>query len=240
MIKNAMEYILNLGKPNITKIGDETYSDKELNRISFNPKASALEMTTLSSLVQYIKEGFDKRSSRMFVHIKSPTQVMFYSDLDQERRRECLVEVNAQVPEFRFNQFTDHEPFCINLQSKFIDDSSTDRALLLKFAGTVESGTVAEYGDDGVTQKATVKTGIASKGEAIVPSPVTLIPFRTFVEIAQPQSKFIFRMKQDKYDGIQCALFEADGGAWKLDAMNNIKDFLTRELKGIEGITIIS
>lgn len=44
----------------------------------------------------------------------------------------------------------------------------------VKFAGTVESGTLAEYGDDGVTQKATVKTGIASKGDAIVPNPVKL------------------------------------------------------------------
>lgn len=240
MIKNAMEFILGLGKPNITTIGNETYSDKDLNRISYNPKASTLEMTTLSSLVEYIKEGFDEISTKMIVHIKSPTQVLFYSVLDHERRREYLVEVNAQVPEFKFNQFVDHEPFCINLQSKFIDDSNTDRALLLKFAGTVESGTVAEYGDDGITQKATVKTGIASKGEAIVPSPVNLSPFRTFVEVEQPQSKFIFRMQQGKYEGIQCALFEADGGAWKLDAMNNIKDFLTEELKGIEGITIIS
>ena len=85
----------------------------------------------------------------------------------------------------------------IYLQSKFLD--STDRALLLKFAGTVEAGSIAEYGDDGVSQKATVKTGIASKGDALVPSPVSLVPFRTFVEVQQPVSSFVLRMKQDKY-----------------------------------------
>jgi len=176
----------------------------------------------------------------MIIHVQSPTKVQMYSELDYERKREYMVEVNASVPEFRFNQFTDHEPFCINLQSKFIDAAETDRALLLKFAGTVESGTVAEYGDDGVTQKATVKTGIASKGEAIVPNPVLLQPYRTFVEVDQPYSQFIFRMKQDKYDGIQCALFEADGGAWKISAMAAIKAYLEEQLEGIEGFIVIS
>ena len=240
MIKNALEYIIGLKTPNIQEIGGQTYSDKELERISYNPKAASIGMSTLSSLIDYIKANIDEMAERMIVHVKSPTQVLFYSQLDSERKREVLVEVNAHVPEFRFNQFTDHEEFCINLQSKFINNSDTDRVLLLKFAGTVEAGTVAEYGDDGVTQKATVKTGIASKGEAVVPSPVNLMPYRTFVEVEQPQSQFIFRMKQEKYDGIQCALFEADGGAWKIDAMNEIKAYLEENLKGIEGITIIS
>ncbi len=240
MIKNALEYIIGLNEPEILHIGSETYSDKQLHRISHNPKAAAIEMTTLSSLIDYIKSNVDTMADKMIVHIQSPTMIQFYSKLDKDRKREYVVEVNAQVPEFRFNQFFDHESFCINLQSKFIDETDTDRALLLKFAGTVESGTVAEYGDDGVTQKATVKTGIASKGEAVVPSPVTLKPFRTFVEVDQPLSKFIFRMQQDKYDGVQCALFEADGGAWKIEAMKSIKKYLETELADVEGLTIIS
>lgn len=218
----------------------ETYSDRPLHRISYNPKAEPIEMNTLSSLVDYIKSKIDESGNDMIIHVKSPTHIEMYSQLDMERKREFMVNVNANVPNFRFNQFTDHESFCINLQSKFIDEPKTDRALLLKVAGTVESGTVSEYGDDGVTQKATVKTGIASKGEAIVPSPVTLKPFRTFVEVDQPLSQFIFRMKQDKYDGIQCALFEADGGAWEIESMNAIRAYLEAQLEGIEGYIIIS
>ena len=40
-------------------------------------------------------------------------------------------------------------------------------------AATVKDGTVAQYGDDGVTQKATVKTGLTSKADAVVPNPVS-------------------------------------------------------------------
>lgn len=240
MLEKAIKYIVGMAEPHFKEHEGYLYSDKSLTRIDYNPKASKIEMNTLSSLVDYIKANVDEMSGKMIIHVQSPTKVQMYSELDYERKREYMVEVNASVPDFRFNQFTDHEPFCINLQSKFINEPSTDRALLLKFAGTVEAGTVAEYGDDGVTQKATVKTGIASKGEAIVPNPVSLQPYRTFTEVDQPFSQFIFRMKQDKYDGIQCALFEADGGAWKIEAMREIKAYLEEQLSGIEGFIIIS
>lgn len=240
MIKEALKYIIEMSQPEIKVIDGQTYSDKSLHRINHNPKAVPIEMNTLTSLVDYIKADIDEMQGEMIIHVESPTKVSMYSELDGDRVREEVVRVYAQVPEFRFNRFIDHEEFCINVQSKFIDDITTDRALLLKFAGTVEAGTVSQYGDDGVTQKATVKTGIASKDDAIVPSPATLRPFRTFVEVEQPESQFIFRMQQDKYDGIQCALFEADGGAWKHQAMDNIKEYLQKELDGIEGFIVIS
>ena len=120
-------------------------------------------------------------------------------------------------------------------QSKFED--TENRALLLKFAGTVEAGTVAEYGDDGVSQKAAIKTGIASKGEAIIPSPIKLKPYRTFLEVSQPESDFVFRMKESM--GVFCALFEADGGAWKMDAMEYIKWYLEDRLPE-EQLTVIA
>lgn len=241
MIKEALKYIVALSCPTIEKIGDETYSDKPLNRISYVPRAKSIEMNTLSSMIDYIKSGVDSFSDPMIIHVQSPTRVAMYSALDCEREREYVVEVNAQIPRFAFDQFQDHESFCIGVQAKCVDDPNTDKALLLKFAGTVEAGSVSEYGDDGVSQKATVKTGIASKGEALVPSPARLKPYRTFVEVEQPISSFIFRMKEDKYSkGIQCALFEADGGAWKIGAMEAIKAYLVKALEGFDNFTVIS
>ncbi len=198
-------------------------------------------MHTLTSLVDYIKAKIDDMSEMMIIDVRSPEEVALYSRLDDNRDRETLVVVKARIPSFPFDSFMDQERFTINLQSKFIDDPATDRALILKFAGTVEAGTVAEYGDDGVTQKATVKTGIASKGDAIVPNPVKLRPYRTFLEVEQPASEFIFRMKQDKYDGINCAIFEADGGAWQMAATKAIKEYLQFELEDFKDqFTVIS
>ena len=241
MIKEALQYIVGLSEANIQSINGSQYSDKDLHRIDeYIPKADAIKMHTLSSLVDYIKSGADILADRMIIQVVSPEEVRLFSNLDGNRDRETIAVVSALVPSFTYERFVDHETFCISVQSKFLDDPETNKALLLKFAGTVEQGTVADYGDDGITQKATVRTGIASKTDAVVPNPVKLRPYRTFVEVEQPVSEFIFRMKQDKYDGISCAIFEADGGAWKNVAMKNIKNYLEFELAEFDGITIIS
>ena len=234
MIKDALKYLVGLGEAKVMEVElpdgtFQTYSDKPLNRlIKHIPMAEKIEMNTLSSLVEYIKANIDTMADKMIIQVESPTRVNLFSMLNEEREREYLVRVDALIPSFNYGSFIDHEQFCINVQSKFIDDPSTDKALLLKFAGTVEQGSVAEYGDDGVTQKATVKNGIASKTDAVVPNPVKLRPYRTFIEVEQPVSEFIFRMKQDR--GILCAIFEADGGAWKITAMKKIKEHLQFEL----------
>ena len=54
---------------------------------------------------------------------------------------------------------------------------------------------------------------------------VTLKPFRTFREIEQPESEFILRYQNR--NGIEAALFEGDGGCWKLDAILRIKEWLS-------------
>ena len=238
MIKEALEYIVGLKKPEILEIGGQTYSDKSLQRVSYIPEASPLMVSTLTSFVEYIKSEVDSMAEKMIVHVVSPTRVCLMSQLNEDRGREYLISAEAEIPSFRYGQYMGHENFLIALQSQFIPGE--DRDLLLKFAGTVENGTVAQYGDDGVTQKATIKTGIASKGEAIVPSPVKLRPFRTFIEVEQPESAFIFRMRQNERDGVECALFEADGGAWKNAAMKNIKEYLQYELAEFPHFTAIS
>lgn len=239
MIKEALAYVVGLKKPEIMDINGETYSDKPLNRIVHNPKASKIEMTTLTSLVEYIKARIDVMDDKMIIHVVSPTIVRLYSQLDFDREREHIVTVNAQLPDFTYGRYMGHESFIIALQSKFIGND--DRELLLKFAGTVENGTVAQYGDDGITQKATIKTGIASKGDAVVPNPVKLRPYRTFLEVEQPESSFIFRMRQDERSGVECAIFEADGGAWKNTAMKKIKEYLQFELAEMsQQFTVIS
>ncbi len=238
MIKEALEYIIGLKAPVVQEINGNVYSDKPLSRISYNPAVEKITMSTLSSLVKYIKEFRYEMAPRMIIHVHTPLSVSLYSQLDDDRKREVFAVVIGNVPDFRFDSFMNHEEFCIGLQSKFMP--CEDLSLLLKFAGTVESGSVAQYGDDGVTQKATIKTGLASKSDALVPSPVVLRPYRTFIEVEQPQSSFIFRMKQGVHDEVSCALFEADGGAWTIEAMRNVAEYLRAHLDSEEGITVIS
>lgn len=243
MIREALEYIVGLNKAQVIEITTrdgkmDKFSDKTLHRINPHiPMAdNAITMHTLTSLVDYIKGEVDSMSDKMIIDIVSPTEIKLYSALNEERDREYIAIVKARVPSFPFNQFIGNEEFNINMQSKFID--TYDKDLVMKFAGTVENGTIEQYKDDGVTQKATIKTGLASKDEAIVPNPVTLKPYRTFLEVDQQTSDFIFRMR-DNF-GVECAIFEADGGAWMMEATKLIKEYLTKELEGYSRFTIIS
>ena len=96
-------------------------------------------------------------------------------------------------------------------------------------AGNIQADTTANYSDDGTSQKTTIKSGIANNTDVIVPNPVILRPYRTFNEVEQPESAYVFRIK-DSERGPMFKLVEADGGIWKAAAMKKIKEFFEFEL----------
>lgn len=239
MIEKALKYIVGLREPKLQRIGENWFMDasKPVARMDSCLRADALKFSTLQSLVTYIKDNPDGLSGKLLVHVESPKRVRMLSVLDDDRKRECCVVVDADIPRFDFGEFIGAERFVIQMRSMFIPCNGNDHwERILQFAGTSEAGTLAQYGDDGVSQKVTIKTGITQKEDGIVPSPVILRPYRTFTEVEQPESEFIFRMKE--HEGIRCALFEADGGAWRKKAVDNIRNYLESELSGCNVLVI--
>lgn len=232
--KEALEYLMSLAKAEVFEVGGQQYSTKQLYGVK-QPKPAQLKTTTLTALVDYIKSGMDMKFSKLLIHVISPKEVVLYSELRNDEERECYMVCEALTPNnITFNRFIDTENFNIMLQSSFVENE--DRVILLKVTGCIQDKAVKEVGDDGVSQSVTVKTGVAKVSDVLVPNPVSLAPFRTFPEIYQPESKFIFRMQS----GPQAALFEADGGAWRNEAMILIKEYLGEQLKELENISIIS
>lgn len=56
-----------------------------------------------------------------------------------------------------------------------------------------------------------------------------LQPFRTFIEVAQPESEFLLRLNDDGCIG----LYPADGGVWKLEASRNVAGYFEKELEDL-------
>jgi len=57
------------------------------------------------------------------------------------------------------------------------------------------------------------------------------MPFRTFREVLQPASPFVLRVQAGAQGGLPTVgLFEADGGAWRLSAVEGIRGWLAHEL----------
>jgi hypothetical protein len=232
MIKEALQYVLSLGENKIEYVNGQSFSTHKLNHLA-DPVAEKLNVRSLSGLVEYLKSNFDTED-KLMVHVESPTEVIAFCELNGDRNREYLIKASAMVPQFRYEEWYDPETFNIKLQSVFVKNE--DRDVVLQVVGNIREEDVKTFGDNGVSQSVTAKIGVATVGQVEVPNPVLLAPYRTFVEVEQPESNFVFRMK----NGPRCSFFEADGGAWKLEAMRNVRKYLEDELKNeIESEKII-
>lgn len=234
--KEALEYLVRLGYEEEVLVETEKglFSKTRLERVKL-PQAETLTVSNLTSLIDYCKSNIDILSENLLIQVVSPKEVKLLTPLNIDRNREEIIRAAVILPDnVRYDQFIDTERFNIMLQSSFVDNK--DKQLLLKFTGLIRDEAVKDTGDDGISQKVTIKTGVASVGEAQVPNPVSLAPYRTFPEIEQPESKFIFRMKS----GPVAALFEADGGMWRNEAMERIKEYLFMNLQDMKNIKIIS
>lgn len=222
MIKEAIEYIVGLGNRETFTENGQTYVSGDV-RLLKEPLPADIEVSTLSALVEYAKSQFDGEE-RFLIHVVNPTKVRLLSTLNLDAERAVWVEAKALLPKINYGSFYDLESFNILLQSSFLDNE--DKKTLLKVVGNVKDEDVKNYGDDGTAQTVTAKTGVATVGDVVVPNPVELAPYRTFIDIDQPESDFVFRM----HNGPSCALFEADGGAWRIEAMTLIKKYLSENL----------
>lgn len=223
MIKEALQYIAGLANQKTMEINGQQYSNQQLSLIR-QPIPSALTVRSLSGFVDYLKSECDAPGALM-VHVESPTKVTAFCGFNDDYNRKTYIEAEALLPTIRFGAWTDVEEFNIQLQSLFHPNDT--RANLLKVVGNIKEEAVQSLGDDGVSQQVTAKTGVATVATVPVPNPATLLPYRTFIEVQQPESLFVFRMKNGPY----AALFEADGGAWKVEAMDTIKEYLQVSLK---------
>lgn len=231
-IKDAIKYLVDLGeeaaKPEVIEIAGKTYCTKSMTRYGKEEMAVPLTACSLSSLLEYLNNSKEELRDHMIIHVESPTHVRLISGLTKERNRECLFEVKTNPNGFSFDRYYDQENFIINMQTAF--EQTNETALILKVSGNVENKTVANYGDDGTSQKATISKGIAGREDVIVPNPVSLRPYRTFLEVEQPESKFIFRIREDGSGAPEFKLVDADGGLWKYDAVRNIKWYIENNI----------
>lgn len=228
MTRDFINRLLELDVPHTVDYCGRTYTDKKMTLIPQEVTAHSLVTHTLSSIVDYIMSGADKDhlpASKFIIHIAGHDRVELYKELNCDKERDELISAACDGSDFPFGHFLPLENFIINLQSLFVQDENTNE--LLKFVGSVKNDSSAEQHDNGVSQQVSMKQGISLTMTAKVPNPVLLCPFRTFSEVDQPQSAFVFRLRNDSSQGVMAALFEADGAAWKREAIGTIQTYFS-------------
>lgn len=232
MISDAIDKIVELSKPIEFTIDDRQYSSKALRPIN-EPVPEMLVVSTLTGLKDYYEsnpDGLDR--SLLIFRVISQDKVQLCGPIfGQFEQRKDFIEARFIGDEYPYGSFLDPESFIIKLQAMFQQDDTT--AKLLSIVGNIKDEKVAMVGDDGITQQVTARVGIARVENVNLPNPITLTPYRTFLDADQPLSQFVFRMRSGAAEKpATCALFEADGGRWKLEAIHNIKKWLQENITG--------
>ena len=196
------------------------------------PTAKTLGVSTLGAVRDYVTANRDALVlDDVIVHVATPGLVQVLGPLDaRSRTREVYLEAVAMDLVVPFlGKYMPLEDFLIGLQTRFVD--ADDRGKLLQLLSTVKHESVKTALDDGMTQVVQARAGVALVSDVAVPNPVTLTGFRTFRDVVHPSALFILRVQGGKTGGLpEVALFEADGGAWQLQAIARVRDWLKEAL----------
>jgi hypothetical protein len=224
-----------------TVVEGRTYSVQALRPVvpPQDPTPRPLVVHTLSGLVGYLASHFDELK-KVAVHIESEDLVTVCSPLEGHHRQRHDYARAAFAPVFEqqggiafgFGKWMDLETFVIGMQALVVGDDARDE--LLRILGNVKEEKVQGVADDGTSQTVSAKAGIALVDNLRVPNPVPLRPRRTFREIVQPASPFVVRLKAGNPGSLPAvSLWEADGGAWKLEAIEGIRRYLREYLDNL-------
>lgn len=231
LMTNAMDKFYEMTKKDpVIEINNRKYRVSGYNEV-YEPEISRLATHTLQGIIDAIEAEIEPTVKEdLHIHIASPTQVFLETDsFGPFLQRHILIESNAYTSSFHFGKKYKPEEFIIALNAQFVENSA--RTALLELCGSITKDTSGTIVDTGVSQKMEVKNGISMRDKVEVKNPFSLKPFRTFSEIDQPESDFVFRVHDE--GGIYCALYEADGSAWKVKAIETIKTFFKESKIGL-------
>jgi len=234
MIAEGIKYLISACKAERFDVNELPYSDKTLNLIT-PPYSHSVDVDTLLAIESLVGLGLDGcLEKETFVHIEDFRTVhvkAIKADRFGHRQHFIKAEITESCP-FRFGQFHDPESFIIALNTCFVETGELKSLIALASGLTAENVSIAE--DDGISQKATLRSGVSLKTQKKIEPKIKLQPYRTFREVEQPASMFLLRLRNSaEGQPPACALFEADGGAWKIEAVKNIAKWFKGKIANV-------
>lgn len=242
MISEGIQKILDISREFKTlEIDDRLWSNRELDRIPLSEETQpeAMNFDSLTGLKEFatgFKPPAEIDQGAIFYHVESPVLVSLCGQLQPENFNTRFKYATAEMglSSFQFSSYgRDHwydlEMFIISLQSLFVPSETLDN--IMDNAGNIVNEMIINHNDDRMSQSLEVRTGLSQRGKVKVENPVKLRPWRTFREVDQPEGDFILRFKGGVKDQrpVQASLWEADGGRWRIQAMQSIKEWLEFE-----------
>ena len=224
MLAKMIDKIVSLKETKIFEIGGQTYADASLTRIPPHvDRPDCISVSGLDSICKLIRTELEKVGTTIMVQVKSNDTVEVMTTYLSDFSRNTLYRAKADAPGLRTG-FRGREVALIELRSLCIPNEGT--AYLLDLLSRMTNENSVSTNDNGVTQTVEARQGVALNAVVEIKHRVMLRPFRTFLEVEQPESEFLLRVDPDEGIGF----FEADGGIWKLEAKKNIADYFLKNM----------
>jgi len=237
MLKELITYLFDFvkGADKIVEVDKRKYFTFGRDFEIINPPLpTALSVQGLAGVVGYIKS--EPADTKLVVTCDTST-VQVRGSLDElYQDRACYLATSFGYFTFKFGYYYGVEEFIILMQSQF--EETPEKTTLLKLIGNIKDGQVISRLDDGITQEVTARVGITRLENVPLQNPVKLNPKRTFSEVEQVESPFIIRGRSGQGEP-SFALFEADGGAWQIEAVKRIKEYIFKEAGALNSNLLI-
>jgi len=224
-----------MSAPTFHEVDGSIFSSQEMVHVmDKKPMPKCIDLTGLDSICKMVRNEAEHVGLQIFIQVKDYANVSVFTALDDEEDRLYLYKCVADTPAVTMGRFMAYENAVIELRSLYIPNNGTE--YLLKLLSSISNESKVTSSDNGVTQQVEAKSGIALSSMVKVEPRVTLQPFRTFIEVAQPASEFLLRINERGEIGF----FPADGGVWKLEATRNVAGYFEDKLKDlIEAGTVV-
>ena len=246
MIREALDRLIELGRQSCAPEVVEIHGLPHVRQASGtvygvgHPQPTTLVVHSLEALASYVEGQWDEdcgdtenSPATPLVAVESVKHVGVYTALrkDTRSREHLLRAVVPEVDRFIDGAFIPVEEFVVQVMARF--QPSTERDAVIAFVSRLEAENNVGVTDDGLSQTATARRGVVQRENVEVKNPVILTPYRTFSEVAQPSSPYILRL-DDSFgpNEIRAGLFEADGGGWQVEALENIRGWLKGRMSG--------
>jgi len=189
-----------------------------------------LVVSSLDAMITFITENKDGlKEEDLYIQILDCINVVVYLKAGgPENDRTPVVLANGKISnEFSFGQWMGQDEFIIGLSTLFAD--TQELQFFIAGCSNMRIESTDRETDDGNTTKTVSRRGVVNDADNTPDSVVTLNPFRTFRNLGQPGSAFVFRYKAEG-DRVQFKLIPADGGSWKYAAVKMIEGYLRSAL----------
>ena len=229
------DLVLRGAAPTVKEIGGRTYLLQ--NNLHGEPSVTEvipkdntafprkMEVNTLDAFVAYLRAGIENGEikDKLYLNVTSPIFVEAVTPVNQYGNRKLIASAaRLGLQGFSFGLEYDFERFVVALRSKFVP--TPEQTALLESLKRITNSNEVKTEDNGVTQVVTAKSG-ATLGSVKVQPVWCLRPYRTFTEIDQPDSLFLLRLHSNGGETTY-SLYETDGGAWAVTAMNLVREYL--------------